>query len=208
MANTDFKKANNTKLTSVTQGGLKYNLDNFHELAGKAVWDAAADPLTPGTGISDSANTTYYSWRERFGNIVKTSIYIDLTDLASGGSANDIIGDDGGAANCHIGQYTTAVMGTMFAVRMQHLELAAGGDPDINLVSADEATLAENSAFGSATNGVTLINGGDGTATDNTKLGETTMANANQYLYLTCGASTDAAYTAGKVLIEIFGVLS
>ena len=66
----------------------------------------------------------------------------------------------------------------------------------------------ENSAFGSATNGVTLINGGDGTATDNTKLGETTMANANQYLYLTCGASTDAAYTAGKVLIEIFGVLS
>jgi len=162
--------------------------------------------LVPGTGISAVAGA-HTSWKEFIGNQVqKTSILIDLVGLASGG-ANDIIGKDGGVANCHIGQYTVATCGTLDAIKMSWLELAAGGDPDVNLASADEATLAENTALSAATNPVTIINGGDGTATDNTKLSARTLATANQYLYLSNGASTDAAYTAGRLLIELWGTV-
>ena len=162
--------------------------------------------LVPGTGISAVAGA-HTSWKEFIGNQVqKTSILIDLVGLASGG-ANDIIGKDGGVANCHIGQYTVASCGTLDAIKMSWLELAAGGDPDINLCSADEATLAENTALSAGTNPVTIINGGDGTATDNTKLSARTLATANQYLYLSNGASTDAAYTAGRLLIELWGTV-
>ena len=162
--------------------------------------------LVPGTGISGVAGA-HTSWKEFIGNQVqKTSILIDLVGLASGG-ANDIIGKDGGVANCHIGQYTVASCGTLDAIKMSWLELAAGGDPDINLCSADEATLAENTALSAGTNPVTIINGGDGTATDNTKLSARTLATANQYLYLSNGASTDAAYTAGRLLIELWGTV-
>ena len=162
--------------------------------------------LVPGTGISGVAGA-HKSWKEFIGNQVqKTSILIDLVGLASGG-ANDIIGKDGAAANCHIGQYTVATCGTLDSIKMSWLELAAGGDPDINLCSADEATLAENTALSAGTNPVTIINGGDGTATDNTKLSARTLATADQYLYLSNGASTDAAYTAGRLLIELCGTV-
>ena len=161
--------------------------------------------LTPGSGISATSGA-HYSWIEYHGGIIKTSVLIDLVGLAGGDAANDIIGTDGAAANCHIGQYTVAVMDTLNAVQMTHLEIPAGSDPDINLVSADEATLAENTAFSAATNGVTLINGGDGTLTDNTKAANRTLATANQYLYLTCGDATENAYTAGRLLIEFYGV--
>ena len=162
--------------------------------------------LVPGTGISGVAGA-HTSWKEFIGNQVqKTSILIDLVGLASGG-ANDIIGKDGGVANCHIGQYTVASCGTLDSIKMSWLELAAGGDPDINLCSADEATLAENTALSAGTNPVTIINGGDGTATDNTKLSARTLATADQYLYLSNGASTDAAYTAGRLLIELWGTV-
>jgi len=162
--------------------------------------------LVPGTGISAVAGA-HTTWKEFIGNQVqKTSILIDLVGLASGG-ANDIIGKDGGVANCHIGQYTVASCGTLDAIKMSWLELAAGGDPDINLCSADEATLAENTALSAGTNPVTIINGGDGTATDNTKLSARTLATADQYLYLSNGASTDAAYTAGRLLIELWGTV-
>jgi hypothetical protein len=35
--------------------------------------------------------------------------------------------------------------------------------------------------------------------------GSTLAALTKKYLYLTCGAATDAAYTAGKLVIKITG---
>lgn len=159
--------------------------------------------LTPGSGIT--AGAAYYnSWREKMGNVIKTSILLDLTGLASSDAANDIIGDDGGVANSHIGQYISADMGTLFAVVMEAKEVPDGGDPDINLVFADEATLAENTALSAATNSGTLINSGDLVA------GTPVYAHAgfpanNQYFYLSNGAATNAAYTQGSILIEFYG---
>ena len=96
-------------------------------------------------------------------------------------------------------------MGTLFAVVMEAKELPAGGDPDINLVFADEATLAENTALSAATNGGTTINSGDLVA------GTPVYAHAgfpavNQYFYLSNGTGDhEAAYTGGNLLIEFYG---
>ena len=191
-------------LEAIDQNVVSVDDNNAYTVAQKFVGNTG---LVPGTGISAVAGA-HTSWKEFIGNqIQKTSILIDLVGLASSDGANDIIGKDGGVANCHIGQYTVATCGTLDAIKMSWLELAAGGDPDINLCSADEATLAENTALSAGTNPVTIINGGDGTATDNTKLSARTLATADQYLYLSNGAATNAAYTAGRLLIELWGTV-
>tara|TARA_B110000495_G_C22863728_1_gene503654 strand:- start:87 stop:713 length:627 start_codon:yes stop_codon:yes gene_type:complete len=191
-------------LEAIDQNLVSLDNLNTYTVAQKFVGNTG---LVPGTGISAVAGA-HTSWKEFIGNqIQKTSILIDLVGLASSDGANDIIGKDGGVANCHIGQYTVATCGTLDAIKMSWLELAAGGDPDINLCSADEATLAENTALSAGTNPVTIINGGDGTATDNTKLAARTLATADQYLYLSNGAATNAAYTAGRLLIELWGTV-
>ena len=84
--------------------------------------------LSAGTGFSDAA--VYKSWKSSNGGVTKTSLLIDLTGIRST-AANDIIGNDG-AASANIGQYTTAAMGTLFAITFQCMEAPAGGDPDIS----------------------------------------------------------------------------
>ena len=156
--------------------------------------------LSAGTGFSDAA--LYKSWTEHHGGITKTTVLIDLTGIRST-AANDIIGNDG-AANAHIGQYTTAVMGTLFAVRMSCIEAPAGGDPDINLAFADEATLAEDAALSTGTNNGTTLNNGDLSAGFE-GWAVAGFAAVNQYWYLVAGAATDADYTAGVIKIEFYG---
>ena len=133
-------------------------------------------------------------------NIVKTSIMIDLTGLNCGGTAGDIIGKDGSGV-AYIGRVTTANQGTVFGVTMESFETPAGGDPDIDLFSATEATGVEDTAIGSLTS-VSIINGGDQTVGTRTAGGEIA---ADQYLYLVCGTSTAGTYTAGRLLITILG---
>ena len=158
--------------------------------------------LSAGSGFSDAA--TYKSWVEVLGTMIKTSIYIDLTGIRST-AADDIIGNDG-AANAHIGQYTTALMGTMNGATITCLEAPTGGDPDINLAFADEATLAEDSALSAGTNDGTIINSGDHTVGGVVAAGNASLPAADQYLYLVAGATTDADYTAGVLLIEFYGL--
>ena len=127
---------------------------------------------------------------------------IDLTGIRST-AGDDIIGDDG-EANAHIGQYTIAKMGTLFAVHWSCLEAPAGGDPDINLAFADEATLAEDSALSAGTNNGTVLNNGDSSAGSDF-WAVTGFPAANQYFYLVSGATTDADYTAGVIKLEFYG---
>ena len=158
--------------------------------------------LSAGTGFSDAA--VYKSWKSSNGGVTKTSLLIDLTGIRST-AANDIIGNDG-AASANIGQYTTAAMGTLFAITFQCMEAPAGGDPDINLAFADEATLAEDSALSAGTNNGTVLNNGDLSAGFHVAATSGLPA-ANQYLYLVAGATTDADYTAGIILIEFYGTV-
>lgn len=135
-------------------------------------------------------------------NIVETKILIDLTGLRST-AANDIIGKDGSSSSDHayIGRVTTANQGVVFGVTMLCLETPAGGDPDIDLYSATEATGIEDSAIGDLTE-TQIINSGDLAAGTLVAGGDIA---ADQYLYLVAGSTTDADYTAGRILITITG---
>jgi hypothetical protein len=132
-------------------------------------------------------------------NIVKTTIMLDLTGLAST-AAGDIIGDaDTGVA--YIGRVTTADSGVVFGVTMECYETPAGGDPDIDLYSATEATGVENDPI-TGLDETLIINGGDAAVGTRTVGG--TIA-ADQYLYLVAGAATNADYSAGRLVITILG---
>ena len=200
MANTTFtgpvRSLNGfeTVTKNATTGAITITSGN--KMAVEAIADA---------GIEGTAET-YITQVERFKsdtdtnvNLVKTTIMIDLTGLQST-AAGDIIGKNGEGI-AYIAQVTTANQGVVFGVSMSCYETPAGGDPDINLHSADEGTGVEDTAISDLTETL-IINGGDAAAGTRTAGG--TIA-ADQYLYLTAGATTDAAYTAGRLVIEILG---
>jgi hypothetical protein len=136
------------------------------------------------------------------GSIIKTTILIEVDGLNSGGAIDDIIGADG-AGEAHIGQITAAVNGTIFAGKITCLEAPTGGDPDINLWYADEDTGVEDTLITALTNDTQCIDHGDWAAGAVDVL--TAFPAADKYMYLACGAVTDATYTAGILLIELYG---
>ena len=164
-----------------------------------------ATEAAAGAGIEGTAEL-YITQVERFKsdtstnvNLVKTTIMLDLTGLAST-AAGDIIGDaDTGVA--YIGRVTTANTGVVFGVTMECFETPAGGDPDIDLYSATEATGVENDPISGLTETL-IINGGDAAVGTRT-VGGTIVA--DQYLYLVAGAATNADYSAGRLIITILG---
>ena len=165
-----------------------------------------ATEAATGAGIEGTAET-YVTQVERFKsdtdtsvNVVKTTIMIDLTGLASS-AADDIIGKAGSGV-AYIGRVTTEDTGTVFGVTMECFETPAGGDPDIDLYSATEATGVEDSAIGDLTETL-IINGGDASAGTRTAGGGIV---ADQYLYLVSGSTTNADYTAGRLIITIHGI--
>ena len=160
--------------------------------------------MSPGTGLSTATGFVYKVGIERHGDIITTRIYMDITGLNSGGAAGDIIGKDGGTANCHFGQITAANNGTIYAGWIDVGEAPAGGDPDINLYSADEATGAENAAISGLTNATALCNSGD--LAVGTRVNLTAFPAADQYLYLTVGTQTAADYSAGMIIVTLVGV--
>ena len=169
--------------------------------AGFTSLDANTMATEAGTGITGGTGTIYRSSVIREGGIIKTSILIDLTGLRS--TANgDIIGVDGTSNVCHIGQITAARNGTILAGRMNCFETPAGGDPDINVHSATEGTGVEDGAISDLTETL-LVNSGD--LALGTVVTFTGVPAADEFLYLTLGATTNADYTAGKLLIELFG---
>ena len=169
---------------------------------GTAATQFMITPNSHGSGIADTAINTFVN---KVGGLIYTTILVDLHGgLASGGGADDIIGTDGGTANAYIAELTTAVNGIPFEIEMACLEVPTGGDPDINLVCSATGTDAENAAV---TSGTVLLNNGDLSlgmyvSADG---GATLAALTKKYLYLTTGAATEAAYTAGKIVIKITG---
>ena len=155
---------------------------------------------TAGTGITTGTGTVYEAGVIKIGEVFHTTILIDLTGLASSGSG-DIIGK-AATANSHIGQITAAVNGTVLGGKLTCLEAPAGGDPDINLWYADEATGTEDAAVTGLTNQVQICDSGD--LALNSVVSLATVA-ADKYLYMATGAATDGNYSAGKILIEFWG---
>lgn len=165
------------------------------------------DPLGggAGTGITTGTGTVYKSRCTREGDLLKTEIFIDITGLRSEATDLDIIGVDGGTANCHLGQITAAQCGTVVYGSMLCMETPATGDPNIMLYSATEGTGAENAAIGGLTETLLYDRAGDWAANDLNYL--SAFPAAEEYLYLVQGdvAGTDATYTAGRFLITLWG---
>jgi hypothetical protein len=159
--------------------------------------------MTPGTGISAVATAICEHSVVKVGGLFKTTILIDLTGLNSGDADHDIIGK-ADTANCHIGQITAAVNGTIFAGKVTCLEAPTGGEPDIDLYSATVATGTEEALVTDLTETALLDAGADWTA-GATKVLSAYPA-ANGYLYLAAsGGVTNDTYTAGILLIELWG---
>ena len=155
--------------------------------------------LSAGAGITGGTGTVYHSFVEKNGNIIKTSIYIDLTGLGSSATADDIVGV--GTDPAHIGQITAAQNGTIFAGQITTLETPTANIRDIDLAASANGTGAFDGAVGSPT---VLANTG-GVAV-NTIDALTAFPAANDYIYIT--SATETAVTtaaAGKLLIELYG---
>lgn len=162
----------------------------------------AGVPVTGGGAGFAGTGTVNKQAVEKVGDLIRTSILVDLTGLNSGGTAGDIIGADG--AGVAYFARLSPVNGTITAIRMTCLETPAGGDTDIDIYSATEGTGVEDTAISALTE-VQLINGGAQTAGTVTAAANMPAANTD-YLYFVGQGTANATYTAGKFLIELFGV--
>jgi hypothetical protein len=157
----------------------------------------------PGTGITAGTGTVCVNSAIRQGDIFYTRILIDLTGLNSE-AAGDIIGVNGSSNAAHIGQITAATNGTILAGQITCYEVPAGGDPDIDLYYATEATGTEGSAIADLTE-TQVTNGGDHALGDVDVFLTGVVPAADSYLYLVDQGGTSATYTAGRLLIEMWG---
>jgi hypothetical protein len=160
----------------------------------------AANLMAAGSGADGMDN--YAAGVFRNGSLIVTRILVDFDGLLDGGTAGDIIGEDG-VANCHIGQITAAKNGTILGGRITCLQAPAGGSTDVDLYSAAEGTGSNDAAISTLTE-TQLINHGAWSAGQVDEL--EAMPAADSYLYLVSQGTGDTAYTAGIFLIELFGL--
>ena len=169
-------------------------------LGAMAYVDTPFVTVVGGAGITTGTNTVARGSFALEGGIRLMRVLIDLRGLNSGGTANDIIGVNGTALRCYIAQIPSM---TVLGGRMTCLEAPAGGDTDIDLYSATEDTGVEDQPITDLTETL-LINAGT------QSLGTLTYLAANPaagtYLYLAGQGTANATYTAGRFLIELFGV--
>lgn len=166
------------------------------DLRGNTMCIGAAAGITGGTG------TIYKTSVIRTGDIIKTSILIDLTGLSSSTTDLDIIGQSTPAA--HLGRILAEHNGTIFTGRITCLEAPVGGVTDIDLYSATEGTGVFDGGIAALVETALLTSGAAWTIAR--VMAFTALPASGQYLYLTGGAAgTAAAYTAGKFLIEMEG---
>jgi len=171
--------------------------------------------MTAGTGITSGTGTLYKANVCVAGDLITTTIVIDLTGLSPGGAAGDIIGvnDDD---DCHLGQITAALNGTIFAGTMECLETPTSGgtvEPDIDLYTSTASTGGENDAIGSEAGAAAILNTGqdwtsthDDTASVVQQMGITAFPAANSYLYLVASGGGDTgSYTGGIFKITLYG---
>lgn len=169
--------------------------------------DAAANVLTRGAGVDGSEGYSSGIFRE--GPFIVTRIYANIDDLVGSATDLDIIGESA-TAGCHWGRIETAKSGVIFGGRVTCLEVPTGGTADIDFYSSDVATgtqdvIITDAALGTETALVT--SGGAWTLAAPTK-SMSGLPTAGDYIYIVNGAASGGTFTAGKFLIELFGLAS
>ncbi len=161
---------------------------------------SAQESMNPAVGFLGSG-TIYESATVKHGSIITTSIILDMTDTLVASGDTMIIGASGAS---NIGQNLTLLSGTLLGGRMTCLEVPAGAASDVDLYSATVGTGAVSTDVTDLTETALLTKGGAWTAGDITIMSALPANTA--YLYLTTGEDDDGTYTAGRFLIEFFGV--
>jgi len=110
----------------------------------------------------------------------------------------------------HIGQITAAVNGTLFRGTVTCLEAPVTGVTDIDLYSSAAADLNDllyDNDGSAGTEQVLHAHGGAWAADINVRVDLSLLPAADEYLFLVNGAAgTVGTYTAGKFLLELWGV--
>lgn len=163
--------------------------------------DLATNLLTRGAGV-DTAES-YASGITRSGSLIITRIVFDMSTLIGSATDLDIIGESG-AASCHWGQITAAKSGTIIGGQVTCLEVPAGGTADIDFYSAAESTGTQD-ALVTSLDEVALVTSGGAWTSGATK-GMALLPRANDYIYVTNGAAAGGTFSAGKFIIELYGV--
>lgn len=159
--------------------------------------------MSPGAGATGGTGTIVKTSISKTGGIITTAYLIDLTGLAAA-AAGDIIGKSTGGAVAHFGQITAAINGTILGGRMICFEAPAGGDADIDLYAATEGTGVYDDAITSLVEVQAINSGTLSLGTVGTVIADSIAA--DKYLYLVSVGATAAAYTAGRLYIELYGV--
>jgi len=167
--------------------------------------DASAnDVMSPSTVIDGLITYTSSVTTDPVTGVIHTKIYFDLTGAKSTTTDLDIIGNTGA---CHFGQITAAINGTITAGSVTCLETPATGVTDIDFYEASVATGAYDADASGLTNAGALLTKGGAWAASTAPTALTGLPTANYYLYVANGAGgTVGTYTAGKFLIELWGV--
>lgn len=161
--------------------------------------------MSAGAGVS--AAEGYGGGVFRNGGLIVTRIFVDLAGLVGSATDLDIIGNTGGAASANFGQITAAKNGTIVGGKVTCLEVPAGGADDIDFYSASVGTGAQDVIITDASLGteVALITSGAAWTLALTKAMALFPA-ADDFLYIVNGEAVGGTFTAGKFLIELYGV--
>lgn len=189
-----------TGTTSISGTALTATAAEINSAADVSAQAALVVPSAVITASAESVQTSVV----RQGDVIKTTIAIDLTGLKSSTADLDIIGDTGVS---YLAQITAAVNGTIYAGQVGCGEVPATGVTDIDLYSATEGTGAFDA--GIATLAETALVTSGGAHAVGTVKPMTAVPAADEYLYLTCGAAgTVGTYTAGRLFIELWGTVA
>ena len=156
-----------------------------------------------GAGMEDTLGNQSAT---RTASEILTEIEIDLAPAA--GAAHSFAADKAigvsSSAEPHesstIVKIDVDVHGAVTDIELVCLEVPTGGDPDIDLYTHSSAVLG-----GATAAGTKLINNGDWSYVGQSNSSTLAAASDDQFVYLATGAATDAAYTAGKYILRLYG---
>ena len=160
--------------------------------------------VTEGSGYTGTA--TVSSEITKQGKLITTHLFIDIAGLVVSTTENDIIGETGGAANSHAGQFAAAESGQFLSGSVTCLEAPTTGTADIDFTVSSASTGAENVDVGTLADPVILL-ASAGAWTLGLKKALTLLPDAtSDFLYLSNGAGGDpGTYGAGQFLVELIG---
>ena len=160
-----------------------------------------------GAGFSASSYDTNHGTIGQIQGEVITTIFIDIAagdgglGLSSGTHANDAIGIADSSNPAYFTRITTLKNGIVYGGELICVEAPVGGEDSIGVFANSSGSIAPDADASEHA----ICAASNQTLGKRTAFSITTHGNQDDYLYLIQGDTTDAAYTAGKFIVRLFG---